>query len=154
MRKSNAIEKLLNSCINTTLVLIIFIPFNFFIDDIFYKKLTLVALFFFCNLFFLFFQQKLLGMVLLKMEFEKKYKNIQYLAYSFLYSISFSTLLFTLFFPFDVFIFNAIFIQYPMIKITGTTLHGFLAGKITTHTDNERILFLDKKLVLTKNKRH
>ncbi len=49
-----------------------------------------------------------------------------------LYTLSFSTLLFWVFFPFDLFLINMLCLQLPMILIKKTTLHGFLSGQMVT----------------------
>ena len=139
MRVSNTVEKLLNSCFNTVFIFICFLPFNFVIMSLSSKKAVLIILFFLINSLFLFSKnRRLLGMIFLGMKFEKKYKNSQYLIYCLLYTMSFSTLFFWVFIPFDLFVFNLVFIQLPMVKTTNTTLHGYIAGKITTMKNIEK----------------
>lgn len=70
-------------------------------------------------------------MILLNIHWKKDYSIKQQLLYVFLYTLSFSTIVIWVFFPFDLLIFNLLFIQLPTVLITGTTLHGFLSGKMS-----------------------
>lgn len=54
------------------------------------------------------------------------------LIYIILYTLSFSTLFVKVYFPFDVFLFNILFLQLPSVIITGTTLHDYLSGNKST----------------------
>jgi hypothetical protein len=65
-------------------------------------------------------------------EWAAEYTNVQKVIFSIIYSISFSTLLFWVFVPFDLFIVNIIVIQWGCVILTGTTLSGFCAGKMRT----------------------
>jgi hypothetical protein len=132
MRETSAFEKLATSAINVFFVLVIFLPF-FLVDDILTKKLVLIVIFFGYNIVFLIFNQnRCLGMIIMKSRYAKKYSKSQHLIYSVLYSLSFSTLLFWIFFPFDLFLFNMLLLQLPTVIIKKTTLHGYLSGNITT----------------------
>ncbi|MFA5349232.1 MAG: hypothetical protein WC309_02595 [Candidatus Paceibacterota bacterium] len=133
MRKSNALEKLGASIINTGAVLILSVPFYFLFHGFnLYWKLSFIGSFFFYNLFFLiFFDNRCLGMRLLKTRWEREYPIINQLAFIFLYTLSFSSLLFWVYFPFDIFLFNMLLLQLPCVLFTGTTVHGLLSGRMT-----------------------
>lgn len=61
-----------------------------------------------------------------------KYTYAQKSIYSILYTASFATLFFYIFFPLDIFLVNMLCVQLPLIRMTGTTLHGFLSGNMRT----------------------
>ncbi len=135
MRETSAFEKLATSALNVFFVLIIFLPLYFLVDDIFTKKLILIGIFFGYNIIFLLFNQnRCLGMMIMKTKYAKKYSKSQHFICSVLYTLSFSTLLFWIFFPFDLFLFNMLLIQLPIVILKKTTLHGYLSGNITTVT--------------------
>ena len=135
MRETNVFEKLATSAINVFFVLVIFLPFFFLVDDTLTKKLILIVIFFGYNIAFLTFNQnRCLGMMILQTRYAKKYSKSQHIIYAVLYSLSFSTLLFWIFFPFDLFLFNMLLLQLPTVIIKKTTLHGYLSANITTVT--------------------
>ena len=136
MRETTAIEKLTTSAINLLVVLVLFIPFFFFVTDELARKLILVGLFFSYNLVCLIFNNsRCIGMMVMKTRYAKEYPKLNQLLYITLYSLSFASLLFWIFFPFDIFLFNMLFIQLPVVIIKKTTMHGYLSGNITTVTD-------------------
>lgn len=55
--------------------------------------------------------------------------------YTFLYSLSFSTIVIWIFYPFDLLLFNLLFIQLPTVLLTGTTLHGYLSGRMSEYRE-------------------
>ncbi len=57
--------------------------------------------------------------------------NSQYLIFSVLYSLSFATLFFHIFFQFDLLLLNLLLLQLPMILSKRNTLHGYLSGMRT-----------------------
>ena len=65
-------------------------------------------------------------------EWKEEYPLLNQFIHAVLYTLSFSTLLFWIYFPFDLFLVNILLIQLPSILLTGSTLHGYLAGKMTT----------------------
>ena len=136
MRKIRITKKIVSSLINVFFFLIIFSPFYFFINDNFLKKISLIGLFFIYNLFFLLFNKnRCLGMIITKTRYKKEYPKWRHLLYDTLYTLSFSTLLFWVFFPFDLFLFNMLILQLPTLIFKRTTLHGYLAGGITSISD-------------------
>lgn len=133
MRETKFYEKLLMSTINALVVLVVYLPFFFFINDLRVKKIILVALFFLYNLVILIFNgNRCVGMMVLKSYYNTSIKFWKHILYIILYTLSFSTLLIWIYFPFDVFLFNILFIQLPVVYLKGTTLHGYLAGGIKT----------------------
>jgi hypothetical protein len=69
-------------------------------------------------------------MIILGSKWKKKYPFLNQFIYIILYTLSFSTLLFYVFFPFDLFLANMFLFQLPMVLIKKTTLHGFLSGNM------------------------
>lgn len=69
-------------------------------------------------------------MRLLKIRWAKDYPLKERLIFAILYTASFATVVVWLFFPFDLLVFNLLFIQLPMVLATGYTLHGFLSGRM------------------------
>jgi hypothetical protein len=122
-------EKLLASVINVTFVTMIFIPLSFLININW--KLLLILIFFGYNLFFLFFNKnRCLGMIILNTYWKKDYSFFNYLIFVILYTLSFSTLLFYIYFPLDLFLMNMALLQLPTVILKKTTFHGLLSGNI------------------------
>jgi len=122
-------EKLLASVINVIFVVIVFIPLNFLLDVNW--KLLLISIFFGYNLFFLSFNQnRCPGMIILKTYWKKDYSFFNHFLFIILYTLSFSTLLFYIYFPLDLFLANMLFLQLPAMILRKTTFHGWLSGNI------------------------
>lgn len=133
MRETKYYEKLSMSAINVLIALIAYIPFHFIYEDWTSRKICLVLLFFLYNLVVLIFNKnRCVGMIVFSSYYSTKVVFWKHLVYVILYSLSFATLLIWVFFPFDIFLFNLFFIQLPVVRLTGTTLHGYLSGKIKT----------------------
>lgn len=136
MKDTTAFEKSLTSIINIVVILIIFTPIYFFITDNFLRKIILIWLFFVYNLLFLLFNNnRCIWMIIMKTNYDKIYSKRQHFLYIILYTLSFSTLFFWIYFPFDLFLFNILILQLPIILLTKTTLHGYLSGNIKTIKD-------------------
>jgi hypothetical protein len=130
-RYTDAPEKLFVSIVNLFTIFIVSIPFLIIYGFTLKYRILLVILFFVQDLIYIFFfKNKYLGMKILNAEWEKQYSLKRKLLYSFLYTLSFSTFLIWIFFPFDLLIFNILCIQLPCVLITGKTLHGYLAGMV------------------------
>ncbi len=71
-------------------------------------------------------------MILFNTHYEARKLPIEKVVYIMLYTASFSTILFYIWVPFDLLVFNLLILQLPCILLTGTTLHGFLSGGIKT----------------------
>jgi hypothetical protein len=132
-QNTNALQKLSVSVINTLFVVLLSIPFYFLFHGITIEyRITLVILFFLYNLSFIFLtKNRCLGMILLNIQWKEEYTLKNQIIYVFLYSLSFSTIVIWIFFPFDLLLFNLLCIQLPCVLKTGTTLHGYLSGKIS-----------------------
>lgn len=129
---TNAFEKLAVSMINTSFVLILSLPLYFFFGWTLYYRVSLVIIFFFYNIISIFISgNRTLGMIFLNIHWKEEYSLRSQILYIFLYTLSFSTLVIWIFLPFDLLILNLVFIQLPMVLITGSTLHGYLSGKMT-----------------------
>lgn len=109
------------------------IPLYFIEMPILEKKLIIIGMFFIYTFIFLIFNRNRdLGMVIGKTYWKENYSFWRQFVYNILYTASFATLLFSIIFPFDLFLANMLLFQLPTVLMTGTTFHGFLAGKMTT----------------------
>ena len=133
MRTTSVIQKILPSAINTVVILLISSPFWFLHISLFEKKMIIIALFFLYGLVFICLNEgRDLGMILIRSYWKENYSLIRLLIYNIFYTMSFASLFFWIYFPFDIFLVNMLFLQLPTILVTETTLHGFLSGKMTT----------------------
>ena len=135
-KNTNALQKLSVSIINTIFVTILSLPFYFIYSFTTTYKVILIILFFLYNLSFIFLtNNRCLGMIILGIKWKEEYSIKQQVLYTFLYSLSFSTIVIWIFFPFDLLLFNLLFIQLPTVLLTGTTLHGYLSGKMSGYRE-------------------
>ena len=124
-------EKLLTSTINTVVALLFAAPFLLFELSAVQLKLILVAAFLAENLeAMLFHRYRLPGMWVIGSRWQTTYPVTKQLVHAVLYSASFSTLVFWIWFPGDLLLFNLLCLQLPCVLMTGTTLHGLLAGNM------------------------
>ncbi len=131
-RRTNIFEKIAASAINVIFISIVAIPTYFYLGWTLKFKIAVGLIFFIGSLFFhLQGNGQCPGMKILKTHWEKKYNKKQKVIYSVLYTLSFSTMLIWLYFPLDVFIINMLS-QMITILFTGTTLHGYITGKMHT----------------------
>ena len=132
MRPTNVFEKLGVSVINAAIAFIISSPFYFLWGSgIGWRVSVIVAFFVIEFIFFIFGHDRDIGMRVVKSKWKGRYSLWRHFIYNIFYTLSFSTLFFCIWFPFDMFLFNMFFIQLPMVLATGTTLHGYLAGTQT-----------------------
>jgi hypothetical protein len=124
--------KLLPSLINVGITFLIALPFYFIFTDKLWWKYIWILVFLVYNLVFEIIFNRCPGMMLVGSHYNQNRNLGQKILYVILYSLSFSTLLFRLWFPFDLFLINLLLIQLPFILITKTTFHGYLSGKIKT----------------------
>jgi hypothetical protein len=125
---TNALQKLWPSLINAAVVFAIATPLYSVMPLALWKS-TVVAFFLMYNLFFLLFaKNRCLGMMLAGTRWKRRAKFSHELLFVFLYTLSFSTLMFSVWFPFDIFLANIFLLQLPTVLATGTTLHGYLSG--------------------------
>lgn len=127
-RRTTIIQKLLPSVINAALVFFVSLPL-LEILPIYQWKLAVIGIFFIYNLFFLIFNRnRCLGMIMCGTYWNGKVHFKNEILFIFLYTLSFSTLLFSVYIPFDIFLVNMFLLQLPTIQLTGTTLHSYLSG--------------------------
>jgi len=133
-RPTTTLEKLATSIINIITAIFMAIPIWIAAEpDITTAKFILVYMFFLHNIIPLFFREKRdIGMILMKTYWEDSYKPYQRITYNVLYSASMSTLLFWVYFPFDILLVNLLLLQLPSILLTKTTFHGYISGKMET----------------------
>ena len=70
-------------------------------------------------------------MIILGIKWKEEYPLKQQIIYVLLYTLSFSTVVIWIYFPFDLLFFNLLFIQLPTVILTGSTLHGYLSGRMS-----------------------
>lgn len=130
-RSTTAIEKLSLSIINTFFAVLFSLPFYFIFGFTTKYKVSLVLIFLIYNLYFALFNKgETLGAKILNIKWIKEYPLKNHIIFSFLYTLSFSTIIIWIWFPFDLLLFNLLLIQLPCVLITGYTLHGYLSGKM------------------------
>ena len=135
-KNTNPIQKLSVSVINTIFVSILSLPFYFIFGFFITYKIILILIFFLYNLSFIFLtKNRCLGMITLGIRWKYQYSIRQQLLYTFLYTLSFSTIVIWIYFPFDLLLFNILLIQLPTVLITGSTLHGYLSGKMSGYKE-------------------
>ncbi len=95
-----------------------------------YWRMSWVILFFAYNLAFMFLRidAREPGMWLAESYWEQLPNTMQKLTYSILYTLSFASLLYWLFFPFDLLLLNLALLQLPTYLSTKNTLHGAITG--------------------------
>jgi hypothetical protein len=131
-KNTNALQKLSVSVINTLFVVLLSIPFYLLWGFTLYYKISLVAIFLLYNLVFIFTtKNRCLGMIILGIYWKEEYPLKNQVIYAFLYTLSFSTAVIWIFFPFDLLLVNLLLIQLPFVLKTGTTAHGYFSGKMS-----------------------
>jgi hypothetical protein len=128
-RRTNAAEKLLTSLINALVAVLASLPFLLLDLSLREYQCLLLALFLIENLVAaLWGDHRLPGMRLQGTVWQRPYPLPQRLLHALLYSASFATAVFWIWFPGDLLVVNLLLIQLPCVRLTGTTLHGWLAG--------------------------
>ena len=132
MQNVTLFDKAMSSLINVIVVFIFFLPVLLFSDmPLYLKKYVLILFFFLYKILFLFFNEnRTIGMMIMKTYWKEKYPLSKQITHAFLYTASFSTLLFWVFFPFDLFLANIILLQLPSIKLRRMTFHEYLSGEM------------------------
>lgn len=130
MKKATSFDKFMSSFINVIAVFIVLLPIFIFLDvSILLQKIIFIVSILIYKLFFVFANEnRALGMMVMKTHWEKKYPLQKQIVHAFLYTLSFSTLLFWIIFPLDLFLANMLLLQLPFMKFTGMTLHEYLSG--------------------------
>lgn len=134
MKTTNTYQELLPSIINVFITFMILLPFLYIFDSTIDWRLYWILIFLIYNLFCEFVLKRCIGMMVVKTRYQNEKTHFQKVIYVILYSISFTTLLFYVYFPFDLLLINMILFQLPSIFITGNTFHGLLSGNIKTIT--------------------
>ncbi len=133
MRITNVLEKLLPSAINLVVVLLLASPFLIIWGAGLKWKVVTIGIFAVYNLAFAVFNKnRCLGMMLLHTYWQKDFSLLQKLIYVILYTASFATFFYWVYFPFDLLLVNLLLVQLPFVLIKQTTLHGYLAGNNRT----------------------
>ena len=132
MKPTNIVYKLFPSITNVVFTFILSLPFLLIYGNTTKWKIIWIGIFFLYNCIFEFAYNRCLGMMLFKTYYEKEKTQLQKVLYSFFYTMSFSTLLFYIWFPFDLLILNLALIQLPFVLLTENTLHGYVSGKTKT----------------------
>lgn len=129
LRDTRPLEKLFTSAINVAVALVFLVPF-FWVDfSALELKWIFIGLFLLQNLVAIsFFDYRLPGMVVQNTQWKHPYPLPNQLVHALLYSASFATLLFWVWFPGDLLLINLLLLQWPCIQLTGTTMHGWLSG--------------------------
>jgi len=130
-RLTNTAEKLIISAINILVAVFFAVPFLLLDLTTLQFKITLVVVFFLENLLAITLHHyRLPGMWLLGTHWKTSYPIAKQLIHAVLYSASFSTLLFWVWFPGDLLLLNLLCLQLPCVLATGTTFHGLIAGNM------------------------
>ena len=138
-KSTNAIEKLSVTLIDTALVLVLSIPDYLIFGFNNYYKIIVVLLFLACNLtYILVSKNRCLGMILLNIYWKRNYPIKNQLIYAVLYTLSFATAFIWLFLPFDLLLVNLLLVQLPLVLKTGSTLHGYLSGKMSGYRKTKK----------------
>lgn len=136
MRDTNWLEKLSASIVNILFVGLVALAMKQILPNVDWRVLF-VTLFFIFSLVSLAFPKKRdLGMAMVGSFWKQDYPLQNLLLYTILYTISFTTIFIWIFFPFDLLLLN-LTVQVVLIRFTGTTLHGFIAGNMTTVKNNK-----------------
>ena len=130
MERATAQEKVINSLINIFVVFLLFLPFLLVLEtNLLIKKIVFISLFFFYKIaFILFNKNRTIGMIITNTCWQREYPFWKQFLHALLYTASFSTLLFWVVFPFDIFLVNMFFLQLPTIILRKMTFHEFLVG--------------------------
>ncbi len=128
-RKTNAFEKIFATSLGIFLFSPIILFLLFFNLPFLFIKLFCILLFFLVSLFTGLYRVRTPGLKILNAKWDKYPPIKNLILYSFLYTLSFSTLFFYVLFPFDLLILNLFLFQLPCVILKGTTLHAFLSGR-------------------------
>ena len=151
-RETTPVEKLMTSAINIAVAFVFLIPFFWGNISSFELKLIFISLFFSENLVSIIFHNyRLPGMFIQQSHWKKRYSKTKQLIHAILYTASFSTLLFWLWFPGDLFLLNLLLLQLPCVLLTKTTVHGLVAGKMVDMKQNRNCHQENRNLGSEKN---
>lgn len=132
-KPTNLLEKLLPSIVNFSIIVLLttILVYIFNIKEWGSRKLLFISIMFIYNFCIAVFNNnRCIGMIIMNTYWDKEYTLKDRIFYSILYTLSFSTLLFYIFFPFDLLLFNLVCIQLPFVLTKHTTAHGYLSGNM------------------------
>jgi hypothetical protein len=132
-RDTNILEKLIPSIINLFIILFLslIVIYIFNIENTILRKIIFISIMFLYNLCIsVFNKNRCIGMIIMNTYWDKEYSLTNRILYALLYTLSFSTLLFYIYFPYDLLLFNLLLIQLPFILTKHTTAHGYLSGNM------------------------
>lgn len=134
MTITTAWEKLLISIINSIPVALLSLPFLVIWGFDIEFRIVLSIIFFTQQLIALLTpSRRSIGMILTNVSWNQTYPLHNHFVYALLYSLSFSTIIIWVVFPFDMLIVSLLLVQLPIVYFTGYTLHGYLSGKMAGH---------------------
>jgi hypothetical protein len=131
-RKTTALEKLFTSLVNVVVACVVWTPFLLF-DGLsaLTLKLIIIGLFFLENVMaIIFLEYRLPGMLIQKTIWQCRYSTMNQLIHAVMYTASFATMLFWIWVPGDLLLFNLLLLQLPSVLLTKTTFHGLIAGNM------------------------
>lgn len=141
MQPTNVIYKLLPSLINVALTFALSLPLALLFHFGLTWKLGWILIFFLYNFVSeLSFKKRDPGMLLIGTDYERQRSPSQKVIYVALYTVSFSTLLFHVFFIPDLLLANLLLLQLPCILLTGNTVHGYLSGNVRSVIRKSRVV--------------
>lgn len=132
-RDTNILEKLIPSIINLFIILFLslIVIYIFNIENTILRKTIFISIMFLYNLCIsVFNKNRCIGMIIMNTYWDKEYSLTNRILYALLYTLSFSTLLFYIYFPYDLLLLNLLLIQLPFILTKHTTAHGYLSGNM------------------------
>lgn len=98
-------------------------------------KLFMIILFFVYNLgCMLLNKNRDFGMAMVGAYWKQEYNKVQQLFYILLYTLSFTSIFFHIFFPFDLLLFNIVLLQVPSLFYGGMYFPNYVAGKMEVVT--------------------
>ena len=111
MRPTTFLEKGLNSFISVAVLFILFIPILSLDISLLSKKLIFILFLFVYQIAIIVFNENIsIGMIITKTSWKNNYPLHNQFVHAILYTASFSTLLFWIYFPFDLFLINMLFL--------------------------------------------
>lgn len=133
MKETSPADIILASVINVGIVFLFYLLVIYFIPNFQYKRSLFIVLFFLYNILTVFINKgRCIGMMLTRLHWEREYPLKNHCTYITLYTVSFASLLFSVYFILDLLLINIFLIQLPFVLIKKTTFHGYLSGNMIT----------------------
>lgn len=128
VRPTTAYEKVIASVVNVIVIVITVFLIMPLLSAWFNWKLVTISIFFTYQLVTYFFRDhRDLGMLVVGSFWDRDVHFARFMAYVSLYTVSFGTLLYSIWFPLDLFLMNILFLQLPSVVFRHTTFHGLVA---------------------------